>query len=37
MGSKGLLIGDEVYYTGDISIRERAFMKPALIPLQRIR
>ena len=32
VGSKGLLIGDEVYYTGDISIRERAFMKPANIP-----
>lgn len=32
VGSKSLLIGDEVYYTGDISIRERAFMKPALIP-----
>jgi putative mRNA 3-end processing factor len=32
VGSKGLMIGDEVYYTGDISIRERAFMKPAIIP-----
>jgi len=32
LGSKGLLIGDETYYTGDISIRERAFMKPAQIP-----
>jgi putative mRNA 3-end processing factor len=32
LGSKGLLIGNELYYTGDISIRERAFMKPALIP-----
>src|SRR5919109_3655481 len=33
LGSKGLLINcDELYYTGDISIRERAFMKPALIP-----
>jgi putative mRNA 3-end processing factor len=32
VGSKGLLIGDEVYYTADISIRERAFMRPALIP-----
>ena len=32
LGSKGLLIGKELYYTGDISIRERAFMKPAYIP-----
>ncbi|MBV9667577.1 MAG: hypothetical protein JO327_05535 [Nitrososphaeraceae archaeon] len=32
LGSKGLLIGDELYYTGDISIRERSFMKPADIP-----
>jgi putative mRNA 3-end processing factor len=32
LGSKGLLIGDELYYTGDICIRERAFMKPAFIP-----
>jgi putative mRNA 3-end processing factor len=32
LGSKGLLIGHQLYYTGDISIRERAFMKPALIP-----
>ena len=33
LGSKGLLVGDdEVYYTGDISIRERAFMKPAKLP-----
>src|SRR5919199_3832924 len=32
LGSKGLLIGNELYYTGDISTRERAFMKPAFIP-----
>jgi putative mRNA 3-end processing factor len=32
LGSKGLLMGSELYYTGDISIRERAFMKPAFIP-----
>jgi putative mRNA 3-end processing factor len=32
LGSKGLLIGDDLYYTGDISVRERAFMKPAFIP-----
>ena len=36
LGSRGLLIGgDEVFYTGDISIRERAFMKPAKVPMQR--
>jgi putative mRNA 3-end processing factor len=36
LGSRGLLIGDnDVYYTGDISIRERAFMKPAKIPKAR--
>ena len=32
LGSKALLIDDELYYTGDISIRQRAFMKPAFIP-----
>jgi len=32
LGSRGLLIGDDVYYTGDISMRERAFMKPAKMP-----
>lgn len=32
LGSRGLLIGNDLYYTGDISIRERAFMKPAYIP-----
>lgn len=32
LGSRGLLIEDDLYYTGDISIRERAFMKPAHIP-----
>jgi len=32
LGSKGLLIGDSLYYTGDISARERAFMKSARIP-----
>ena len=32
LGSKGLLIGDNLYYTGDISARERAFMKSAHIP-----
>ncbi|HZE79212.1 MAG TPA: MBL fold metallo-hydrolase [Nitrososphaeraceae archaeon] len=32
LGSKGLLIDDCIYYTGDISIRERGFMKPAKLP-----
>ena len=32
LGSRGLLIGEEIYYTGDISMRERAFMKPAKVP-----
>lgn len=32
LGSNGLLIEDELYYTGDISIRKRAFMNPAVIP-----
>jgi putative mRNA 3-end processing factor len=33
LGSRGLLIGDDdVYYTGDISVRERAFLKPAKVP-----
>ncbi|MFL6477764.1 MAG: exonuclease [Nitrososphaera sp.] len=32
LGSRGLLIGEEIYYTGDISMRERAFMKPEKVP-----
>lgn len=32
LGSRGLLVGDDVYYTGDISVRERAFMKGAKMP-----
>jgi len=33
LGSRGLLIdSEEVFYTGDISIREREFMKPAKLP-----
>ena len=32
LGAKGLLCGDEVFYTGDISIRDRAFMKGAKVP-----
>lgn len=31
LGSRGLLV-DDVYYTGDLSTRERAFMKPARMP-----
>ena len=26
LGSRGLLIGEDIYYTGDLSMRERAFM-----------
>ena len=32
LGSKGLLVENELYYTGDIATRKRAFMEPALIP-----
>lgn len=32
LGSRGLLIDDKIYYTGDISTRQRAFMKGACIP-----
>jgi putative mRNA 3-end processing factor len=32
LGSRGLLIGEDIYYTGDMSMRERAFMKPAKVP-----
>jgi putative mRNA 3-end processing factor len=32
LGSKGLLVENELYYTGDIATRKRAFMDPALIP-----
>jgi putative mRNA 3-end processing factor len=32
LGSRGLLIDEEIYYTGDLSIRERAFMKPEKVP-----
>lgn len=35
LGSRGLLVGDDVYYTGDISMRERAFMKAAKMPRAR--
>jgi putative mRNA 3-end processing factor len=32
LGSRGLLTGDDVYYTGDLSIRAREFLKPANMP-----
>ena len=32
LGSRGLLLEDSLFYTGDISTRERAFMKPAKMP-----
>ena len=32
LGAKGLLFGDDVFYTGDICIRGRAFMKGARVP-----
>lgn len=32
LGSRGLLVGEDIYYTGDMSMRERAFMKPAKVP-----
>lgn len=32
LGSRGLLMGDDIYYTGDISMRERAFLKAAKVP-----
>jgi putative mRNA 3-end processing factor len=32
LGSRGLLTGDDVYYTGDLSMREREFLKPARMP-----
>ena len=32
LGSNGLLIEDQMYYTGDISIRKRAFMEAAVVP-----
>jgi len=32
LGSRGLLIDDDLYYTGDLSTKERAFMKSASVP-----
>ena len=32
LGSKGLVIDDEIYYTGDLSTRSRSFMRPAVLP-----
>lgn len=32
LGSRGLLIDDKIFYTGDISVRDRAFLKGARVP-----
>ena len=32
LGSRGLLVNNELYYTGDISIRKRAFMSAEPVP-----
>jgi len=32
LGSKGLLIGNEIFYTGDLSMRDRAFLRKTSIP-----
>lgn len=32
LGSRGLLIDGKIFYTGDVSIRDRAFLKGAKIP-----
>jgi putative mRNA 3-end processing factor len=32
LGSRGLLIDGEVFYTGDISVRDRAFLRGARVP-----
>jgi putative mRNA 3-end processing factor len=32
LGSRGLLVNDELFYTGDISIRKRAFMSAEQVP-----
>jgi len=32
LGSKGLLIDDKIFYTGDVSVRDRAFLKGAKVP-----
>ncbi len=32
LGSKGLLIDDKIFYTGDVSMRDRAFLRGAKIP-----
>ena len=36
LGSNGLLMEDQMYYTGDISIRKRAFMDAAVVPQAKI-
>ncbi len=30
LGSKGLLIGNEIFYTGDLSMRDRAFFRKTI-------
>lgn len=32
LGSRGILTCDDVYYTGDLSVRTREFLKPAKMP-----
>lgn len=32
LGSRGLLVSDELYYTGDLSTRQRAFLRPSKMP-----
>ncbi|HEY7570950.1 MAG TPA: hypothetical protein VH796_06250 [Nitrososphaeraceae archaeon] len=32
LGSKGLVIDEEIFYTGDLSTRSRSFMQPAVLP-----
>ena len=32
LGSRGLLFGDDIFYTGDICTRDRAFLKGAKVP-----
>ena len=32
LGSRGLLVGNEIFYTGDLSMRDRAFLRKTTIP-----
>ena len=32
LGARGLLFGDEIFYTGDICMRQRGFLKDAKVP-----